>query len=218
MTAKLGRFLSLAWKPALLLAGLVAAGLMLRRMGLDPRGTVAAAGQQGPLGFVLLGSLACAVGVPRQLVALAGGYAFGFWPGAALALVAEVLGCAADFWWARLLGRRLASGFLQKREGGRLHRFDRFLSERAFTATLTLRLLPVGNNVALNLLAGVTGVAALPFLAASLLGYVPQTAVFALAGGGASLSDGAQLGLAACLLAASVALGVLLMRRRPVPA
>lgn len=212
------RWAALSWKPALLLAGLVAAGLGFRAMGLDPRGAMAAAGQHGPVWFVALGALACAVGVPRQLVALAGGYSFGFWPGAALALLAEGLGCAIDFMWARLLGRQLAAEFLRRREGGRLDRLNRFLSGRAFTATLTLRLLPVGSNIALNLLAGVSGVAFVPFVAASVLGYVPQTVVFALAGGGASLSDGFQLGMAACLLALSVALGVALLRRRAVPA
>ena len=75
-----------------------------------------------------------------------------------------------------------------------------------------------GKSTALNLLAGVSGVAAIPFLAASVLGYVPQTVVFGLAGAGASVSDGAQLGLAVALFAASVGLGVLLLRRRPVPA
>ena len=215
MTGKAAALLALFWRPALLLGGLVAAGLAFRGMGLDPRAAVAAAGQQGPLGFIALATLACAVGVPRQLVALAGGYAFGFWPGAALALAAEVLACAVDFWWARLLGRKWAGRYLARREGGRLHRLDRFLAERAFTATLTLRLLPLGSNIVLNLVAGVTGVAAAPFLAASALGYIPQTAVFALAGAGASLSDGWQIGLSAALLAASVALGVLLLRRRP---
>lgn len=210
-------WLAFAWKPALLLAGLVAAGLAIRGVGIDPRATMAAAGQNGPAWFVALGALACAVGVPRQLVALAAGYSFGFWPGCALALVAEGIGCAIDFLWARLLARRMAAEFLRRREGGRLDRLDRFLSGRAFTATLTLRLLPVGSNIALNLLAGVSGVAFVPFLAASVLGYVPQTVVFALAGGGASLSDGTQLALAAGLFAVSIALGVVLLRRRPVP-
>ncbi len=204
------------WRPGLMLAGLVAAGLLLRAAGLDPRAAAEAAGRQGPLGYVLLGTLACAAGVPRQAVAMAGGYAFGFWQGAALALLAEIGGCAIDFVWARLLGRRAAARFLGRRQGGRLQRFDRFLAERAFTATLTLRLLPMGNNLVLNLLAGVSGVAAAPFLAASLLGYVPQTVVFALAGAGASVSDGAQFALAIGLLLASIALGVALLRRRPV--
>jgi uncharacterized membrane protein YdjX (TVP38/TMEM64 family) len=201
-----------------MLAGLAAAGLLLRAAGLDPRAAAEAAGQQGPLGYVLIGALACAVGVPRQAVALAGGFAFGFWPGTLLALLAEIGGCAANFAWARLLGRGAASRFLERREGGRLHRLDRFLAERAFTATLTLRLLPVGSNLLLNLIAGVSGVAALPFLAASLLGYVPQTVIFTLAGAGASVSDGAQFALAIGLLLASIALGVALLRRRAIPA
>jgi hypothetical protein len=42
--------------------------------------------------------------------------------------------------------------------------------------------------------------------------------VFGLAGAGASVSDGTQLGLAIALFAASVALGIVLLRRRPMPA
>lgn len=207
--------LRLLWKPALMLAGLTVAGLLLREIGVDPREAATAAGRRGPIAYVVLGALACAVGLPRQAVALAGGYAFGVWPGTALALVAEIGGCAFDFFWARLLGRRAAIRILARREGGRLQRLDRFLSERAFTATLTLRLLPIGNNLVLNLAAGVSGVEAGPFLLASLVGYVPQTVVFALAGAGASVSDGVRFAVAAGLLLVSVGLGVLLLRRRP---
>ncbi len=210
--------LRLVWKPLLMLAGLAGALLLLRAAGVDPRAAVEAAGRQGPAAYVALGAAACAVGVPRQAVALAGGYAFGFWPGMGLALLAEISGCAIDFGWARLLGRRAVLRVLARRQGGRLDRLDRFLTGRAFAATLTLRLLPVGSNLLLNVLAGVSGVAAGPFLLASLLGFVPQTVVFALAGAGAGVSDEVQLGLAAVLLLLSVGLGVLLLRRRPVPA
>ena len=205
-----------AWRPAVLLAGLVGAGMVLRGLGLDAR--VAAAGENGPLGFMALGALACAAGVPRQVVAYAGGLAFGFWPGAALALLAEMLGCVADFYWARLAARGWAVRWLLGRGGGRLDRLDRFLCARAFTATLTLRLLPVGSNVVLNLLAGVSGVAAGPFLLASLLGYVPQTAVFALVGSGVRVSGWVTVALGAVGFAFSIGLGVLLLRRRPIPA
>ena len=208
----------LLWKPALMLLAFAALALALRESGFDPRAAMASAGSHGPAVFMLVGALACAAAVPRQVLALAGGYAFGFWPGLALTLVAEVVGCAIDFFWARLLGRRAALDFLQRRAGGRLARLDRFLTGRAFTATLTLRLLPVGSNVLLNLAAGISGVAAGPFLLASAIGYVPQTVVFALAGAGAGLSNGLQFGLAAALLLMSVGLGVLLLRRRPAAA
>ena len=206
------RAAQLAWKPALMLVVFAAVALLLREGGFEPRAAMASAGSHGPVAFVVIGALACAAAVPRQVVALAGGYAFGFWPGAALTLAAEVAGCAIDFGWARLLGRRAALRFLERRGGGRLARLDRFLTGRAFTATLTLRLLPVGSNVLLNLVAGVSGVATVPFLLASAIGYVPQTVVFALAGAGAGLSNGVQFGLAAVLLVLSIGLGVVLLK------
>ena len=206
---------SVAARPALLLLGLLSAGLALRHLGLDAG--IAAAGQHGPLAFVGLAAAACAVGVPRQVVAYSGGLAFGFWPGATLALLAEVLGCIGNFYWARWAARAWTARWLARGGGGRLDRLSRFLGANAFAATLTLRLLPVGSNLLLNLLAGVSGVAAGPFLAASALGYVPQTAVFALLGGGVRVSQGVQVVVAAVLLALSVALGLALARRRALP-
>jgi len=201
-------------RPTLLFLGLIVTGLTLRGLGLNAG--IEAAGRNGPVAFLAAGAAACAVGVPRQVVAYSGGLAFGFWPGAALALVAETLGCAADLFWARLAARSWAAHWLTRAGGGRLDRLHRFLVANAF-ATLTMRLLPVGSNLVLNLLAGVSNVAAGPFLLASVLGYVPQTAVFALLGGGVRVSQGAQVALAAALLAASTALGLLLLRRRGLP-
>ena len=205
--------LAQAWKPALLVAGLLAAGFALRAMGVDR--LVNEAGGQGPWVFCIMAALACAVGVPRQAVAYAGGLAFGFWPGAALALLAEVIGCLLDFVWARAIGRAWAERWV--RRGGRLERLERVLSGNAFTATLAIRLLPVGHNLTFNIVAGVSSVSAAPFLLASALGYVPQTAVFALLGGGVRVSQGTQLLLGAALLVLSIALGALLLRRGRVP-
>jgi len=205
---------SVAGRPALLLLGLVLAGLALRSLGLDAG--IAAAGQRGPLAFVAIATAACALGVPRQVVAYSGGLAFGFWPGATLALLAEVLGCVGNFYWARWAARDWAVRWLA-RGGGRLEQLSRFLVANTFAATLTLRLLPVGSNLLLNLLAGASSVAAGPFVAASALGYVPQTAVFALLGGGVRVSQGAQVAVAAVLLALSIALGLALARRRSKP-
>lgn len=188
---------------------------MLRGLGLDAG--IAAAGEQGPVAFLMIAAVGCAVGVPRQVIAYAGGLAFGFWPGAILALLAEAAGCATDLFWARLVARAWAARWLAQAGGGRIDRLNRFLVANAFTATLTLRLLPVGNNLLLNLLAGVSSVAAGPFLLASVLGYIPQTAIFALLGGGVRVSQGAQMALAVALFAVSVALGLALLHRRPVP-
>lgn len=210
-----GRLLWLGWRPLLLVCGLVVAGLAFRELGLDVG--VEAAGRHGPAAFVVMASVGCAVGVPRQVVAYAGGLAFGFWPGALLALLAETLGCAVDVLWARMVAREWARRWLARVGGGRLDRLNRFLSANAFSATLTLRLLPVGNNLLLNVLAGVSGVAFGPFLVGSVLGYVPQTVVFALLGGGVRVSQGLQIAVAAALFAVSIALGFWLLRRRSIP-
>jgi uncharacterized membrane protein YdjX (TVP38/TMEM64 family) len=87
------------------------------------------------------------------------------------------------------------------------------LAAKPFTATLTLRLLPVGNNLLLNLFAGVTGLRVWPFLAASLIGYLPQTAVFALTGSGTHVDRTIQLGLGAVLFILSALLGIGLLRQ-----
>ncbi len=117
------RILRLFARPLLLLAGLLAAGLLLRLL---PAG--GAAGLLGRLGsapggwraveLILVGGALCAVGVPRQLVCYAGGLAFGAWAGAAAVLAAELLGCAANFAWARMVAR----GWVAARLHGRLAR------------------------------------------------------------------------------------------------
>ena len=62
--------------------------------------------------------------------------------------------------------------------------------------------------------AQVTGLErAVPFLAGSALGYVPQTVIFALLGSGIGVADWVQVAIGAALFAASVLLGVILLRR-----
>ncbi len=195
-------------RAAMLVAGLLVAGYALRALGPDilhaVKPTLAGAGL-----LICGGALLCAVGLPRQLVAFAGGFAFGALVGGAMALVAQLAGCMAAFFWARWLGR----DFARRRLRGRWRTMDRVLGGHPFTATLTLRMLPVGNNLLLNLLAGVSGLPAVPFLAATLIGYLPQTAIFAMLGSGVHVQRSVQVGLAAVLFLLSAGLGALLARR-----
>ncbi|MFC4168072.1 TVP38/TMEM64 family protein [Teichococcus aestuarii] len=213
--AALGRMLLLA-------AGLALGGWLLRELGGAPGGAQAEAWVRrfgleqtlwGEAAFLLVGTLAAAVGVPRQAIAFLGGYALGPWPGLALSMLAQVLSCAAAYGWARMVGRGWAERRLAGRFGRRLRPLRDALAASPFGATLALRLLPVGNNLALNLLAGLSGLPALPFLAASALGYVPQTAIFTLAGAGVAVERSSQLVLAGVLFLGSALIGVLLLRR-----
>ncbi len=205
-------------KLLLLAAGLVVAGLLLRELG-TALGTgwvdrnIRGQGHWGEALFILVCGAATAAGIPRQGVAFLGGYAFGVVAGSGLALAAQLLGCGLSFAWARLIGRGWAERRLAGRFGRRLRPLRDVLADNPFGATLALRLLPVGNNLALNLLAGMAGIAALPFLAGSALGYLPQTVVFALLGKGVRVDGAWQLGLSAVLLLGSVGIGFWLLRR-----
>ncbi len=156
-----------------------------------------------------LGGVMTAVGVPRQVLAFSAGTVFGAGWGAAWALLGQMLGCALDYFAAR----SIAGDWARRRLTGRWRRLDGFILAQPFMATLTLRLLPVGSNTAVNLLAGVAGVPPLPFLAASVIGYVPQTIIFALLGGGMRVGRGAQIGVGLCLFVASAAMGAVMWRR-----
>lgn len=205
-------------KLAVLALGLAAGGWLLRTLGAAP-GTewvdryVRDEGPWGEALFIGIAALATAAGVPRQAAAFLGGYGFGTVLGTALSLLGQLAGCALAFLWARLVARGWAERRLAGRFGHRLRPLRDALAASPFGATLALRLLPVGSNLALNLLAGMAGIRALPFLAGSAVGYLPQTIVFALLGKGVRVEGAWQLGLSAGLLLASVGIGLWLLRR-----
>jgi len=166
-------------------------------------------GLSGELLFLAVGGIATAVAVPRHLVSFLGGYAFGVGFGTLLALLATELGCLLTFFYARLVGRPLVA----QRFGARVQRIDDFLSANPLSMTLLIRLLPVGNNFATSLAAGVARVPAVPFLVGSLIGYLPQTLVFALAGSGIEAGAGVRVGIAVLLFVVSGAIGAWLYRK-----
>ena len=77
---------------------------------------------------------------------------------------------------------------------------------------LFVSLVILGITLATNLAAGVARVGPLPFFLGSALGYVPQTAVFALAGSGINLDPFFRIGLAAALFVVSALIGAYLYR------
>lgn len=198
----------------LFLASLVGLFYLLRLLGLDLDQSwidreVRGRGVTGELVFLGVGALAMALGLPRQVIAFLGGYAYGALLGTALALLSAVLGCTLSFYYARLLGRALVQG----RFPDKVRRLDEFLGRHPFNMALLIRLLPVGHNLSTNLIAGVSSVRALPFIAGSGLGYLPQTLVFALAGSGVNIDPAWRLGSAVLLFLLSALLGVWLYRR-----
>ncbi len=203
-------------KGLLMLVSLAALGLAARALDLghamDEQWVDTVIRGHGAVGWLLLagaGSLIIALGLPRQLVAFLAGYAYGFLAGTAICTLSVAVGCALCFWYARFFGR----GLVARRFGGRVRKVDEFLRRNPFSTTFIIRLLPVGSNLATNLVAGVSAVGATPFLAATTLGSIPQTMVFALLGSGIQVDTGWRVALSVILFAASSLLGVHLYRR-----
>jgi len=161
-------------------------------------------GLTGQMVFLAIGALFTAFGLPRQVVCFLGGYGFGFLPGTALALTATVMGCAIAFLFARLAVRDL----LAHRFSGRVKKADEVLGKNPFSVILTIRLLPVGSNLATNLVAGVSSAALWPFVAASIFGHLPQTVVFTLVGSGINVDPEIRLTMGVVLFVLSMLLGM----------
>ncbi|PKO73411.1 MAG: SNARE associated Golgi protein [Betaproteobacteria bacterium HGW-Betaproteobacteria-17] len=166
-------------------------------------------GVNGALLFLLMGALFTAIGLPRQIIAFLGGYAFSVGLGTLLGALAALLGCMLSFAYARFFGQ----GLLRARLGERAGRFDRFIHDHPFSMTVLIRLLPVGSNLLTNLAAGISSIRSVHFFSGTLLGYLPQTLVFALVGSGVHIAPTLKIVLAIALFVISGALGAYLYHR-----
>ena len=170
---------------------------------------VRGAGVKGNFIFLFGAGLFIALGLPRQIVSFLGGYAFGLLLGTSLALMATGFGCVISFTFARFMGRE----FVSTRFPVRLKKANSFLKHNSFSMALLIRLLPLGSNLVTNLVAGVSSASATGFLAGSVLGYIPQTVIFALLGSGINLDPAFRITSSVLLFVISAALGVYLYRR-----
>ncbi|WP_075996458.1 TVP38/TMEM64 family protein [Salaquimonas pukyongi] len=158
---------------------------------------------QGKLAYLSAGMLFTAIGGPRQAVAFFGAYFFGLWTGLAVSTLAAGLGCAL----AALIARVLETKARQVIRG-RVDIAFEYWRQHPVTTTLIIRLLPVGSNLLTNLAAGVTGVPLFAFVMASIAGYIPQMAVFALMGSGVDVGAGWQVALGIGLFAVLMIAGL----------
>ena len=134
--------------------------------------------------YVAVYAAAVAASFPGALViTLAGGLLFGAVIGAALAVCGASLGAVTIF----LAARTALGPFLARRAGGLLERVRPGLERDGFSYVLALRLIPVVPFWLINLAAALCGVRVLPFAAATFIGIIPATAVYA--GIGAGLGD-----------------------------
>ncbi len=165
-------------------------------------------GWLGILYFLGIGIVFSFLGGPRQLVAFLGGYAFGLVNGTIFSTLALTCSCFLSFALARNLGRE---SFNQK-FSEKVQSVSRFLAINPVSKTIIIRLLPIGNNLVTNMVAGLTQVKARYFVLGSSIGYIPQMAIFALMGKGIVVQSYWKIGISVILFLISSIWSVYLYR------
>ncbi|MBT2529730.1 TVP38/TMEM64 family protein [Streptomyces sp. ISL-99] len=140
----------------------------------------------GAAAVVLFGvayGLCTAAFVPRPILNLAAGALFGSQAGLAAAVAGTVLGAGIAFGLGRLLGQDALRPLLR---GRALLAADGQLSRHGFRTMLAIRLFPGVPFAAANYCAAVSRMGWLPFLLATGIGSIPNTAAYVIAGSSAS--------------------------------
>ncbi|MFI0986882.1 TVP38/TMEM64 family protein [Streptomyces exfoliatus] len=172
--------------------------------------------QTGGAGAVLLFGLAygvcTAAFVPRPVLNLAAGALFGSAAGLTAAVAGTVLGAGIAFTLGRFLGQDALRPLLR---GRWLTAADGQLSRHGFRSMLAIRLFPGVPFAAANYCAAVSRMGYAPFLLATALGSVPNTAAYVVAGAQAgSPGSPAFLFSAGFIVLSGLAAAVVAWRKR----
>lgn len=150
--------------------------------------------------------------VPRPLLNLAAGALFGSQLGLGAALSGTVLGAGLAFCLGRALGQDALRPLLR---GRWLKAADKQLSRHGFRSMLAARLFPGVPFAASNYCAAVSRMGLLPFLLATGLGSIPNTAAYAVAGARASTPTSPAFLIAlACITVPGLLGAVIAWRKR----
>ncbi|KPI11168.1 SNARE associated protein [Actinobacteria bacterium OK074] len=149
--------------------------------------------------------------VPRPLLNLAAGALFGSQLGTGAALGGTVLGAGIAFGLGRVLGQDALRPLLR---GRWLKAADGQLSRHAFRSMMAARLFPGVPFWAANYCAAVSRMRWTPFLLATALGSVPNTAAYVVAGARASSPTSPAFLIAMAFIAVPALLGTVVAWRK----
>lgn len=150
--------------------------------------------------------------VPRPLLNLAAGALFGSQLGLGAALTGTVLGAGIAFGLGRILGQEALRPLLR---GRWLKLADGQLSRHGFRSMMAARLFPGVPFWAANYCASVSRMGYVPFLLATALGSIPNTAAYVVAGARASTPTSPAFLIAmACIALPALAGAAIAWRKR----
>lgn len=139
--------------------------------------------------FVLAYVTVVALSVPGALfMTLTGGVLFGTLAGGGASVIGATLGATVIF----LIAKTAFGEHLARRAGSYAARLAEGFRRNAFSYLLFLRLVPLVPFFAVNLVAAMLGVRLGTFVAATVIGIIPATFAFSLAGAGLDSAIAAQ--------------------------
>jgi uncharacterized membrane protein YdjX (TVP38/TMEM64 family) len=150
---------------------------------------VRAAGAWGPLALVALDAVVVPCFLPSTLVTVLAAALYGAAAGAGIALAGLALGMATPFLLARRFGTRVLPE--RWRDGDAARKLQDRIAAEGWKIVLVVRLVPINPFPLMNYLFGLTAIRFWPYLAASVAGVAPITAVYAfLAASAAGMASG----------------------------
>jgi uncharacterized membrane protein YdjX (TVP38/TMEM64 family) len=149
------------------------------------------------LAFIALYTVTVALSLPGGAVlTLAGGLLFGWLVGGIASVIGATVGAVVVF----LIAKSALSDLLAAKAGPRLERFREGFQRDAFNYLLFLRLVPIFPFWLVNLAPGLLGVGFTTYLIATILGIIPGTFAYSLAGNGLdSVIEAQQAAHQSCL-------------------
>ncbi len=143
----------------------------------------------GTVAFILVGSIMAGFGLPRLVISTIAGMLFGACAGFLWGILTSLFGATINFLWARFFMRGPILRHMPKKMIPWYNRFN----QKGFKYMLFIRLFPLSNSTATNILGGVSRIPYISFISATIIGWIPLAIVFSLFGSSASKRDFKQL-------------------------
>ncbi len=138
------------------------------------------AGAWGPLLYMLTYGFTSIIMFPAALLSTASGTIWGPFLGTFYTVIGATISSSIPFLIARLLGRKVVEKMLKK--ANKIDMCDRFASNNGFVTVLVMRLIPIFPWDAVNYGSGLCGIRFRDYILATLIGIVPGSFTYNLAG------------------------------------
>lgn len=154
--------------------------------------------------------------MPYPLVAGLIGSIFGALQGIFISIIGVMIGCFIMFLMARYGFQQWVQKMLQKFPKAK--EYEVYFEKNAFLGILFLRVVPVVPSPLLNVLCGVSVVPLIPFLAATLIGKLPNIVISTVAGSLFSSNKLLAIGIYACYFLIITVITAIYINRRKIKA